>query len=232
MWWRDEAGFFVVFSSVGCLNSAVMFSLQKLLGKADKFFDLLEASAQEACTSVQALKHFSQNPDQVKTLDEFIATRRKEKAINSEISDALCTTFVTALEREDIEALSNALYKIPKTVEKIAERIILAPQFMREVNISKQIAMLEKATSTVLGMIKELRKGVRLEQIKRMNDNLQAIEGEADKLVLELLKGLYSGQIEGTKVVFLKDLYELLEKVPDRCRDAGNVISHIVLKNS
>ncbi|PYM09779.1 MAG: pit accessory protein, partial [Verrucomicrobia bacterium] len=34
------------------------------------------------------------------------------------------------------------------------------------------------------------------------------------------------------KVIALKDLYELLEKVIDRCRDAGNVINHIVLKNS
>jgi uncharacterized protein Yka (UPF0111/DUF47 family) len=30
----------------------------------------------------------------------------------------------------------------------------------------------------------------------------------------------------------LKDLYDLLEKVIDRCRDAGNVIAQIVLKNS
>jgi uncharacterized protein Yka (UPF0111/DUF47 family) len=30
----------------------------------------------------------------------------------------------------------------------------------------------------------------------------------------------------------LKDLYELLEKIIDRCRDVGNVISQIVLKNS
>jgi hypothetical protein len=27
-------------------------------------------------------------------------------------------------------------------------------------------------------------------------------------------------------------LYELMEKVIDRCRDAGNVVMHIVLKNS
>ena len=33
-------------------------------------------------------------------------------------------------------------------------------------------------------------------------------------------------------VIALKDLYDLLEKVIDRCRDAGNVIFHIVLKNS
>ena len=30
----------------------------------------------------------------------------------------------------------------------------------------------------------------------------------------------------------LKDLYELMEKVYDRCRDAGNVVSTIVLKYS
>ena len=101
-----------------------MFSLQRLLGKEDKFFDLLIASAQESRTSVQALIRFMQNPDEIKTLDEFILARRKEKRINDEISQALCTTFVTALEREDIEALSIALYKIPKTAEKIAESSI------------------------------------------------------------------------------------------------------------
>src|SRR5215467_4820816 len=99
-----------------------MFSLQRILGKEDKFFDLLESSAQESRTSVQALIRFIRNPDELKSLDEFILSRRKEKKINDEISEALCTTFVTALEREDIEALSVALYKIPKTVEKIGER--------------------------------------------------------------------------------------------------------------
>jgi uncharacterized protein Yka (UPF0111/DUF47 family) len=34
------------------------------------------------------------------------------------------------------------------------------------------------------------------------------------------------------QVVILKDLYDLIEKVVDRCRDAGNVVAHIVLKNS
>jgi len=29
-----------------------------------------------------------------------------------------------------------------------------------------------------------------------------------------------------------RDLFELLEKAIDRCRDAGNVIYHIALKNS
>jgi hypothetical protein len=209
-----------------------MFSLQRLLGKEDKFFDLLEASAAEAQHSVQALKHLTESTRQNQSLDEFVLSRRKEKAITSQISEALCTTFVTALEREDIEALANALYKIPKTVEKIGERILLAPQQLQGIDLSRQIVMLEKATALVGNMLKALRKGVKLHEIKDLNDRLQYVEGEMDKLMLEVLRGLYTGQAQGSQVVFLKDLYELFEKVPDRCRDAGNVISHIVLKNS
>jgi uncharacterized protein Yka (UPF0111/DUF47 family) len=209
-----------------------MFSLQRLLGKEDKFFDLLEGSAQESRASVQALIRFIRNPDELKSLDEFILSRRKEKRINEQISEALCTTFVTALEREDIEALSVALYKIPKTVEKIAERVLLAPHLFKGFDLTKQIVMLEKGTDTVLNMIQELRRGVNIEAIKNCIDQLQVVEGEGDKLILDLLRSLYSGQHDAVKVVFMKDIFELLEKVLDRCRDAGNVINHIVLKNS
>jgi uncharacterized protein Yka (UPF0111/DUF47 family) len=209
-----------------------MFSLQKLLGKEDKFFDLLEASAEEARNSVRALIKFVSNPDQLKTLDEFISSRRNEKRITAEITEALCRTFVTALEREDIEALSSSLYKIPKTVEKIGERILLGPQHLHGVDLTRQLVLLEKGSDTLVMMIQELRRGVDLDKVKTHNDRLQVIEGEADKLVLEMLRALYSGQADPIKVIFLKDLFELVEKVIDRCRDAGNVIFHIVLKNS
>jgi uncharacterized protein len=209
-----------------------MFSLQRLLGKEDKFFDLLEASANEAHKSAQALTNFLENPQKAKTLDEFIVSRRAEKRIADQISEALCTTFVTALEREDIEALSLALYKIPKTVEKIAERILIAPHLVEGVNLGRQVVSLGKATDTILEMIRELRGGTHLERIKEHNDRLQVIEGEADKVINQLLSQLYNGSDSPIKVVFLKDIFELLEKVVDRCRDAGNVINHIVLKNS
>jgi uncharacterized protein len=209
-----------------------MFSLQKILGKEDKFFTLLEASAEEARNSVRTLRKYLANPETLKTLDEFILTRRKDKAITAQISEALCTTFVTTLEREDIEALSNALYKIPKTVEKIAERIMLGPQYVESMDLAQQMGLLENATDMVVTMIRELRKGVNLERIRTHNDQLQAIEGDADNALLDKLKELYASQGNAIRVVFLKDIFELLEKVADRCRDAGNVINHIVLKNS
>lgn len=209
-----------------------MFSLQKLLGKEDKFFSLLEASAEEARASVQALVKLSKAPNEPAVWDDFAHSRRKDKAITQEIRDAVYTTFVTALEREDIEDLSNALYKIPKTAEKFSQRLRLAPQAVQGVDFSTQISLLERATEVVLEMVKALRGGMHLEQIRDLNDKLQYLESEADQHMLSLYKDLYSGQRDSVKVIALKDLYELLEKIIDRCRDAGNFISHIVLKNS
>ncbi len=48
----------------------------------------------------------------------------------------------------------------------------------------------------------------------------------------DLLRELYRGQQDARTVVFWKDMYELVEKGIDRCRDAGAVLFQIVLKNS
>lgn len=209
-----------------------MFSLQKLLGKEDKFFTLLEASAEEARISVKALVKLSKDLEKPSGTEEFAYSRRKDKQITQEISTAVYTTFITALEREDIEELSNALYKIPKTVEKFTERALMAPQHVRGVDFSKQIGLLEQATDIVLALVKSLRDGMNLEKVKELNDKLQFLEGEADKHMMTLYKDLYCGKRDPVQVIVLKDLYELLEKIIDRCRDAGNVIAHIALKNS
>ena len=209
-----------------------MFSLQKALGQDDRFFELLEASATEARASTQALRQFFQAAAQARSLDEFARSRRQEKVINAQIVESLATQVMTLFEREDIEALSKALYKIPKTVEKIGERILVAPQFLEGVDLSKLVAMLEKATETLLMMIRELRHGATVVELKRYNGELQHIEGEVDKMMNELLRRLYHSQSGAGHALFLKDLYDLFERTTDRCRDAGNVIIQIVLKST
>ena len=50
--------------------------------------------------------------------------------------------------------------------------------------------------------------------------------------MIECLRALYTTEKDAVMVIILKDLYDLMEKVVDRCRDAGNVVANIVLKNS
>src|SRR5271157_1369103 len=136
-----------------------MFSLQKLLGQEDKFFGLLEASAQEARISVDALVKLIAHPHQTTLSHEFVRSRRKEGGLRGQINEAVHATFVTALEREDIERLANALYRIPQTVEKFGARLLLTPQRVQGVDFARQIHLLTQATVTVLEMVKSLRRG-------------------------------------------------------------------------
>ena len=102
------------------------FSLQRILGEDDAFCRLLQASAQEASNSVVALKRVLTDRSTPASLEAFATARRKNKQSNNQIADLIIRAFVTAMEREDIEALADTLYKIPKTVEKFAERFIIS----------------------------------------------------------------------------------------------------------
>ena len=73
------------------------------------FFSLLEGSANEAHNSVQALVKLSKALDQPVALEEFAHSRRRDKEITQQIREAVYTTFVTVIEREDIESLCYAL---------------------------------------------------------------------------------------------------------------------------
>jgi len=209
---------------------------KKVLGRDEKFFDLLEASADEANSSAVRLKEFLvkiEGAVSVDYLQELILSRRRDKEITTEITRELCRTFVTPIEREDIEALSKSLYKIPKTVQKIAERIMICPRdVIKDGALHHQIRYLEQATEIVVKMVRLLRAGPSLDAVVEMDSRLQFIEGEADKLVTRMLQDLYQGTREAKDVIILKDVFELLERAIDRCRDAGNTVFQIVLKIS
>jgi len=213
-------------------------SLQQILGKEEKFFDLFEASAQQSVAGVAALRklfeHLDQEsgPEQKKAVEASAKARQQDKAIHGQITASICTSAVTSLEREDILALAHSLYKIPKAAEKFSQRLLLAPQFLEGFDLGTQIAMLEKCTATLATMVGQLRTNTGLDKIKTLNDDLQTIEGDADNLLIDLYKVLYSSEMEGRRIIFLKDLFELFEKITDRCRDAGNVLVQIFLKNT
>ncbi|HOA62470.1 MAG TPA: pit accessory protein [Verrucomicrobiota bacterium] len=209
-----------------------MFSLQQLFGKSDKFHQLLEAAAQEAHDSVRLVLQLIKHPREKQTLDDLVLARCKQKKIAEQISEELVKTFLTGLEREDIEALAVALRKIPKTAEKFAGRWELAAAHLEGVDFTRQAELMEQATGVLLTMVQQLHDMKHLEKLKNLNDKLQYVEGEADKLMLELLRELYSGKFDALRAIVIRDLYELMEKVVDRCRDAGNIIMHIMLSNS
>jgi hypothetical protein len=208
-----------------------MLSLQRIIGRGDRFFDLLEASSNEARHAAQAVRELIESPENGHTLDQFIEFRKEDKRLREEISRRVCNTFITPFDREDIDALSSALSRISKVIKKFAERLLLLRPHFKANLFGRQAVLLQQATDTLDEMVRQLRRP-RLDVVQAANDRLRHYEGEADKLMLSLLRELYGGQYDAMQMIVLRDLLELLEKVIDRCRDAGNVIFQIVLKNS
>src|SRR5215467_14598358 len=149
-----------------------MFSIQKMLGKEDRLFGLLEASAEEARLSVHALVKLTKTlADEPAVLDEFLRLREIDKKLTQEINNIVYRTFITALDREDIDKLSAALYKIPKMVHKFTERLSVSPPTVLKIDFSEQIRLLEQTTNVVCELVCSLR-NEGLNQIRELNERL------------------------------------------------------------
>ena len=209
-----------------------MFSLQTIFGKGDKFYGLLEQSAATVCESAKALHELLTQPDKGPVMAAFTATRAREKALAAQISEELVNTFVTALDREDIEALNSSLYKIPKSIEKFAERYEIVSDRLVGVDFAQRALVLQRSSEVVAEMIGELRRGLRIDPVKKLQDRLQALESEGDRMLLAPYRTLYIEGGDVMRAMLAKDLFELIEKAIDKCRDVGNIVYSIVLKNS
>jgi uncharacterized protein Yka (UPF0111/DUF47 family) len=208
-----------------------MFSLQTIFGSGQQFYTLLDEAAQAAHDSTKALHTMMKATDRQPALDAFKLARLRERAASDKIGKALVDSFITPIEREDIEALGSALYKIPKQVEKFADRYSLAIQHLDGIDFAPRAAMLEQAASVVVDMVHEIKK-MNIDRMTSLNEKLRALENEADRLMLELYRDIYSGRLDHLQMFLLKEFFEILEKAIDRCREAGVVAYQIVLKNS
>jgi uncharacterized protein Yka (UPF0111/DUF47 family) len=210
-------------------------TLKFLFGRDERFFDLLENSAAQARAGAAHLSKLLQALGHGVTetiLADLAQCRRTHKRIANEISEALIKVFMTPLDREDIESLSASLYRISKTMEKVGERLTICPPGAKVDSVAKEVANIEHACEVVQTLVGALRSGANMDNIREPYSLVQGIEGDGDKQLLEHLRELYRSEHDARLLIYWKDLYDLLEKCTDRCRDVGNDVFHIVLKNS
>jgi uncharacterized protein len=208
-----------------------MISFQRLLGREDEFFGLLEASAAECVASIAALRAILAKPGERPVLEAFAAARRKDKEVTQKLEEMLIHVFVTPIEREDIEELAEKLYKIPKVVEKFAERYALVFERVADVRFDGQAAALERAVDLLRTMVVALR-DADINKIKSKQSELRGLARGAELALAECLGNLYTPGYDALKAIIVKDLFDLMEKALERCREAAAVIAHILLKNS
>src|SRR3546814_11340555 len=99
---------------------------------------------------------------------------------------------------------------------------VCSSDLLEHIDFAPRAAMLEQAASVVVEMIHEL-KHMDLDRMSALNEKLRSLENEADRLMLELYRDIYSGKLDHLQMFLLKEFFEILEKDIDRCSEAGEI---------
>lgn len=206
-----------------------------ILPREDRFCALLQELSAQAKACAFHLKTYVESPDEKAraTAKEAIAAARvQSKAASNAITSELCRSFITPFDREDIQNFATDLYKIPKTISKIVERIELHGLTAVRADFSRQIEVIVKEAEATEEMVKSLITDRNGKHIAQKAAELHDLEQRGDNILHELLVALFSEPRDARDLMLRKDIYDMLEKVVDRYRDAAGVALQIVLKHS
>jgi len=193
-------------------------SAQNLLRGARLFSEIANATSleQRRVKTVQ-LKAIEHDGDQI--------TRRVFEALNS--------TFITPLDREDIRSLASDLDDILDYLESVAQYLTLfeleeSPEALRRF----ADILVEMATSVerTTGLIWDLKNEKAIyEGIVRVSE----LENQGDALYATVIADLFRKDDRNPiDVMKWKEVYDGLEEACDACKDFTHIVGNVVIKNA
>ena len=189
------------------------------------FFKLLGEQAELTLAGIEALISFFKNKDEdsVRKLLEFENKADEARRI---LIDELNKTFATPMDREDIFALSRAIDDIIDYGKSTVDEMKLFGMSPDDYLI-KMGDILEKGT-------REINQGVsRLERNPSISNEhaLRAknYENQIEYVYREALVNLFKGN-DVIYMLKMREIYRHMSNAADRCDEAANIISDIVVK--
>ena len=154
--------------------------------------------------------------------------------ITKEIFDALNSTFITPLDREDIRTLASDLDDILDYLEGVAQYLVLF-------EIADSPEPLRKFADIILSMVEEIHTATGLvwdlsneKKIQAAIVRISQLENEGDALYLSVIGDLFKAKDGRSPVEILKwkEIYQGLEDACDECKDFTHALGNIVIKNA
>jgi uncharacterized protein len=199
--------------------------------RSQQLFGSLVDIAQNVCQAAtifeQCLKDLS-HPEAV-----AIKVKEYEKRgddLTSTLVSLVNATYITPLDREDFLELAVKMDDILDGLEACTVRFDLF-------NITEATpAMLdfaENIKSSVFELSEAFQKlnARKLLDIREHTLKVSQFEKAGDMILRKALRILFQEHQEPLEVIKLKEIYEILENVTDRCEDVADVLDSVVVKN-
>ncbi len=145
----------------------------------------------------------------------------------------LSKNFITPFDREDIHELASAMDDVVDYIDEVGNK-------MKNYEFTEFNEYVLKIAELNNESVKELKNAIYgLRDMKNLNKvtesclKIHGYESKVDLLYNEAMGDLIRNNKDNpVKIIVMKDLYEELELVSDKCQDASNVIESIVIKYS
>ena len=163
------------------------------------------------------------------SLEKIRSIEKEADELTRDIFSELNQTFITPLDREDMQRIASKIDDVIDFTDGIAARlssyqILDLPPYSLE--MTQELA---KATKEVEYMVSKLQNFKNPKDMIEHCRNTSDIEHKVDDLYRDAIKELFTST-DAINIIKLKDIYETIETASDRCVDVADVIEDIVLK--
>lgn len=209
----------------------------RLMPREGKYFDLFNAHAELIVQGGKALSGLIgalvEEPEQaVKHAERIDELERQADDITHSTLAQLHTSFITPFDRDEIHQLINSMDDILDNIQDVAESMSLY-DIQRVPPEARALAeVTEQCCARVQSLVKLLHSMDNAPEILRYCHEINELESDADRMLREAMSKLFREEPDVRQVVKLKEIYEILESVSDRCKDVAGTVESIVLENS
>ena len=212
-----------------------MFS--RLMPREGKYFDLFNAHGalivQGGVALTALIGALVDDPKNAAVHADLIDDiERKADAITHDTLAQLHTSFITPFDRDEIHQLINSMDDILDVIQDVAESMALY-DIQRVPADAKMLAdVTEKSCVLVNKTVLLLHSMDNGPTILKYCHQIDELESEADCMLRAAMSKVFREEPDVRQVIKLKEMYELLESVTDRCKDVAGTVEAIVLENS
>lgn len=169
------------------------------------------------------VEHRAQNIKKIETQADIVTHRTVQ---------LLHKTFITPIDRDEIYQLITRMDDILDLMEDVSHCVFLydiraVPDEAKRL-AENCVACAEKVKAAI-GLLKNMSNA---EQIIRICAEIDRLETDADQILRAAMAKLFRNEPDTRELIKLKEIYEHLETVSDKCEDVANIIEGIVLENS
>lgn len=206
------------------------------MAKGDKFyfenFAACAALSKKAAEYlVECLENYDPNKieEMLQKMHEIEHTADIKK---HEMNDALAKAFVTPVDREDLDMLSQNLDHVTDKLEEIMQKFYVYDIQTVEPGVIEFAKKIVKSCELLCALMEDFENFKRSKKIRELIVKLNDAEEECDKLYLASMRALTKNSGDVLSTISWRDIYGRFESCADACEHVSECVGTVIMKNT